>query len=214
MEEKRLSEAKRRVVDLLKTQGAMTTAELSDKLGLTDVAVRQHLQSLEASQLVTQQTLPAKGRGRPSLCWSLTEDAAALFPDRHGELTVGLIDALRNAFGQEGLEKVIRTRAERQIDEYRNALPSASSSLKSRVAALARQRTAEGYMAEVVVERPGSYLLVEHHCPICEAATCCTGLCGAELEVFQRALGDDVCVERTSHLLSGDDRCVYRITKA
>jgi len=25
-------------------------------------------------------------------------------------------------------------------------------------------------------------------------------------------LGDDVVIERTNHLLSGDDRCAYRIT--
>lgn len=214
MAEKRLSDAKRRVVDLLKTHGALTTADLAELLGLTDVAVRQHLQALETSKLVEQETLPAKGRGRPSLSWSLTANADDLFPDRHGELTVGLIDALRKAFGQDGLEKVIRTRADRQVEQYQAALPGPTSSLKTRVAALARQRTAEGYMAEVIVERPGSYLLVEHHCPICEAANCCTGLCGAELEVFQQTLGNDAKVERTSHLLSGDDRCVYRITKA
>jgi len=214
MSDTRLSPAKRRLVDLLKTHGPITTAELAQRLGLTDVAVRQHLHSLEASGLVGQQRVPPKGRGRPSLRWSLTNNSDGLFPDRHGELTVGLIDALRNAFGPKGLDKVIKARAQRQIEQYGEIIPAGSTSLKARVNALARQRTAEGYMAEVIVERRGSYLLLEHHCPICEAAKCCTGLCGAELEVFQQALGDDVCVERTSHLLSGDDRCVYRITKA
>ena len=34
----------------------------------------------------------------------------------------------------------------------------------------------------------------------------------AELEVFRAALGDGVTVEREQHLLSGDQRCAYRIT--
>lgn len=34
----------------------------------------------------------------------------------------------------------------------------------------------------------------------------------AEWEVFQDSLGENVHVERTEHLLSGDARCVYRIT--
>ena len=55
-------------------------------------------------------------------------------------------------------------------------------------------------------------LLVEHHCPIAEAARACTGLCQSELELFQRVLGDDVVVERTQHLMAGDMRCAYRVT--
>ncbi len=71
--------------------------------------------------------------------------------------------------------------------------------------------TAEGYMAEVVQEKPGRYLLIEHHCPICDAAKCCQGLCRAELDVFRKTLGRGVTIERIEHLLSEGDRCVYRI---
>jgi predicted ArsR family transcriptional regulator len=57
----------------------------------------------------------------------------------------------------------------------------------------------------------GGYLLIENHCPICAAATACQGFCHAERDVFQRALGGDVSVERTEHIVSGDRRCAYRI---
>lgn len=213
MEKEGLTEAKRRILDLLKRRGRTTAAELADTLGLTDVAVRQHLQSLETLELVCSERQPAEGRGRPSLVWSLSRLASQLFPDRHSELTVGLIEAMRRAVGDRALERVIQTRAREQIDRYRSLLPGGRASLKSRIQALAELRTEEGYMAEVVVERPGRYLLVEHHCPICEAARCCTGLCSAELEVFQQALGSDVRIERTTHILAGDDRCTYRVRK-
>ncbi len=72
--------------------------------------------------------------------------------------------------------------------------------------------TAEGYLAEAIPQGRSSVLLVEHHCPVCEAASACQGLCASELALFQRVLGDDVEVERVSHLLSGDQRCAYRIT--
>ena len=127
-------------------------------------------------------------------------------------MTVGLIEAMREALGAEGLQRVIDVRAREQIAAYREAMPAADASLKKRIEALARRRTAEGYMAEVIAEEHGSYLLIEHNCPICDAAKCCVGLCGAELQVFQAALGSDVTVERTEHLLSGGRRCVYRIS--
>ncbi len=211
MREHGISEAKRRLMHYLKVEGPCTVGRIAKALGMTGAAIRQHLAALEAGERVASEPIPPKGRGRPSSVWSVTENAAAMFPDRHGELTVGLIEAVREAFGADGLEKVVKSRAAEQIREYRKMLPSANESLKKRVEALARRRSAEGYMAEAVREKPGVYLLIEHHCPICDAAEACIGLCSAELDVFQRAMGPDVEIERTSHLLSGGDRCVYRI---
>lgn len=203
--------ARRRVAEHLKTLGPATATALADVLDLTPVAVRQHLQALEAAGLVASAPLASEGRGRPSQAWSLTADAAALFPDRHGDLTVGLIDAIRAAVGEDGLERVVRERGEQQKREYREIVPGPDKRLRARLDALARQRTREGYMAEVRREGKGTYLLLEHHCPICVAATACTGLCAVELDVFRDALGADTEVERISHLIDGDPRCVYRI---
>jgi len=213
MPEPALSDAKRRLVDLLKRLGPSSAARLARELDLTAVAVRQHLAALEEAGLVSAAApSPAGARGRPSARWTLTDEAARLFPDSHGELTVGLLDAMRDAFGEKGLERVVRARGDRQVERYREHIPR-SASLAKRVEALAARRTAEGYLAEVVREKPGVYLLIEHHCPICEAARSCQRLCGSELDVFRAALGDDAEVERTHHLLSGDERCVYRVRK-
>ncbi len=68
-------------------------------------------------------------------------------------------------------------------------------------------------MAEVRKAGRGRYLLVEKHCPICSAAKTCQGLCALELEVFRAALGDQVEVERTDHILAGARRCAYAVRK-
>lgn len=212
MSELQISEAKRRLLDRLKRGGPATAGELAAALTLTDVAIRQHLLALEGQGLVGQRTNAPKGRGRPAVMWSLTELAQSLFPERHAELTIGLIEATRKAVGEKGLQRIIDVRAKEQAAAYRKIMPPRSAPLRKRVEALARQRTAEGYMAEVKREGRNAYLLIEHHCPICDAARCCVGLCGAELEVFQKTLGPGVTVQRTQHIVSGDDRCTYRIT--
>ena len=56
-------------------------------------------------------------------------------------------------------------------------------------------------------------VLIEHHCPVRAAAGSCGALCRSELEVFDAALGDDVTVTRYQHLIAGDQRCAYRITR-
>lgn len=121
-----------------------------------------------------------------------------------------LVDSIRAAVGEEGLDRVIDARVERQQAAYQQVVPDATAPLRQRVAALARQRTAEGYMAEARSDGD-TVLLIEHHCPVCRAATACTGLCRGELELFRAVLGAEVDVERTQHLIAGDPRCVYRI---
>lgn len=213
MQPESISGAKRRLLERLKRSGPTTAGELAAGLELTDVAVRQHMAALEAAGLVRQETKPPEGRGRPAILWSLSEMAQDFFPDRHADLTLDLIQTVRESFGEQGLETLVKARARRQAAAYVELMPPANAPLKKRVEALARQRTAEGYMAEAVPEGRGAYLLVEHHCPICEAARSCTGLCDAELDVFRQSLGKDVRVERTQHLISGGERCVYRIRK-
>ena len=208
-----MTDAKRRVLDRLKRVDGATAAELATELELTEAGVRQHLDGLEANGLVARRERPASGRGRPPVEWALTDVASELFPDRHGDLTVELIDAVRNALGEEGLEKVVDARAEQQLASYRADLPvPGEATLGRRIGALARRRSAEGYMAEARREGDG-WMLVEHHCPVCEAAQACTGLCRTELDLFRATLGPDVEVERTQHLLSGDARCAYRVTE-
>jgi len=204
-----LGETKREIVDRLKRADA-TAPALATALGITEAAVRQHLDALEQNGLVERRTLPPTGRGRPVSAWALTDLARELFPDRHGDLTVELLGALRTALGEDGLTRVIDERAAAQLKAYRKAVP-ARGSLRDRVDALAAVRTAEGYVAEVIEDDDG-LLLVEHHCPICAAATACQNFCSSELQLFRDVLGPKVKVERTQHLLSGDRRCAYRIT--
>jgi predicted ArsR family transcriptional regulator len=181
-------------------------------LGMTSVAARQHLGGLAQSGYVTPKSLPPEGRGRPATVWTLTEKANDIFPERHAELTVGLLEAMRKAVGEEGVKRIVEVRAADQVEQYRRTIPDERATLRKRVEALAHLRTTEGYMAEPREESPGVWLLIEHHCPICDAAKCCTGLCDAELDVFRRTLGDDVSIERVEYALGGDRRCTYRIT--
>ncbi len=209
-----LSDAKKRLIDVLKRTPSITALGLADRLRLTDVAVRQHLLALEGHGLVQQQRSKPDGRGRPAVLWRLTDLAQELFPDRHAELTVGLIQATRQALGEEGLGRVINVRAKQQIKAYLDIVPGSTTPLGERLKVLADQRTLEGYMAEVVPRGYEGYLLIEHHCPICDAAKSCVGLCDAELDMFRAVLGPEVSVERTEHLIQEGQRCVYQITLA
>jgi predicted ArsR family transcriptional regulator len=205
-----LSGAKRRIIERLKRAEFATAPELASEFGLTDTAIRQHLEALEGAELVERVAAPSSGRGRPPTHWRLAPAANTLFADRHADLTVDLITSIRTALGDEALDQVVRARAERQLANYQGALRGAST-VTEKVQLLAKLRSNEGYLAEAI-EADGHLELVEHHCPIRGAADSCSGLCSAELELFQIALGPDVSVAREQHLLDGGQRCAYTIT--
>jgi predicted ArsR family transcriptional regulator len=203
---------RRGLIERLKQIGAQDAGALAESLGVSAMAVRQHLYALDGEGLVTFEE-EARPVGRPAKLWRLTAAADRFFPDGHAELTLNLLAALRETFGETGMEKLLAARTAEQIAAYGRHVKS-TDSLKSRLAALARIRTEEGYMA--AVERTGrdDFLLVENHCPICAAARTCQGLCASELEVFRRVLGPDVTVERCDHILAGARRCAYRVRKS
>lgn len=197
------------VLYLLKTRGPQTAQQLSVLLELTSMGARRQLESAEEKGLVQFDDVADKV-GRPSRRWSLTEAGHARFPDRHGELTVQLIEQVQTLFGDAGLDKLIQAR-EHSSEKHYQALLAGQAGLAQRVATLATARSAEGYMADTVAQQDGSIALVENHCPICAAARQCQKFCRSELDLFQRVLGDGCTVERAEHVLAGARRCVYII---
>jgi len=201
--------ARDKVLFQLKMRGPQTAAQLARRLRVTPIAVRQHLRRLAEDGLVQARDL-RRGVGRPARVFTPTAAAASRFPDTHAALTVELLESMRVALGEGAVDRLVAERTRRQLESYRTRL--GRGPLERRVQALAALRCEEGYLAEVARERDGSFLLLENHCPICAAARACQGLCREELALFRRALGPDVQVERTEHLLAGARRCAYRIT--
>ena len=120
----------------------------------------------------------------------------------------------RAAFGEEGLNKLLKERTRRQLRDYSAKIRSAGSGLLERVRALSEIRSAQGYMSECMARPDGTILFAENHCPICIAAESCQGLCREELSLFREVLGKKTTVERTDHILAGARRCAYVICPA
>lgn len=198
-----------RLLHALKAAGPQTAGTLAGRLGVTAVAVRQHLDGLAAHGLVAHEDR-REGVGRPRRYWGLTAAGHARFPDNHAGLTVELLEAISGVFGAGGLERLIAHREAATLASYRRRL-AAATTLAGKVRMLARLRTEEGYMAEWRRDADGSFMLIENHCPICAAARACQGLCRSELGIFAAVLGAAASVTRVEHVLAGARRCAYRI---
>src|SRR4028119_1913225 len=114
---------RRAIINLLKQSGSMDSQELSERLGVSAMAVRQHLYALQDEHLVTYQE-ESRAMGRPAKLWQLTPAADRLFPDGYAELTLSLIDSVKEAFGEAGLDRLLDVKAGHQIAAYQALLSS------------------------------------------------------------------------------------------
>lgn len=203
------TDSRQRLLQQLKSGGPQTAGQLAEGLGLSGMGVHKQLQQLAEEGLLQWQD-EAGAVGRPRRVWRLSATGHAEFPDRHGELTVQLIQQVRSLLGEPALDRLIDAREQDCERRYQAAL-SGKRSLRSALMTLAVEREREGYMARV--ERAGAdWLLIEDHCPICAAAQACQGFCRSELALFQRCLAPWGEVQRTEHQLAGGRRCAYRVS--
>lgn len=194
----------------IKNLGPQTAKALSRQLRMTTMGARQHLALLEEQDLVKQTETERQKRGRPVRRWQLTQLAQQRFPDIHAQIVTDLIASVLELFGQKGLDRLIDRRARSLQKVYEDVLQTCST-LEEKVIALSEVRNQAGYMSQYSLEKDGSLMLMENHCPINAAAQACPGFCRSELDLFQSLLAKDADVERIEHILMGERRCAYRI---
>ncbi|CAI1944598.1 iron-sulfur cluster biosynthesis transcriptional regulator SufR [Serratia grimesii] len=192
----------------LKTLGPHSAKMLAERLDITPMGIRQHLQSLEKRELVCYEEARTKV-GRPTRYWSLTHQGHAQFADCHDTLATALLGSAQQLFGTEGIEQLLSVREDKLYQRYAEEL-SEETGHQAKLNRLVRLRQHDGYMAELF-EHPQGMLLVENHCPIGVAATACSSLCDSELQLFHRLFGHSYRIERTAHAISGSRHCAYLI---
>src|ERR1044071_5242821 len=89
------------ILRFLKFRGAQTTSAIARHLKITLPGARKHLSALLAAKLVRFAD-EAGSVGRPKRSWQLTPLAEKRFPDSHAVLTMDMIGAVRQAFGEAG----------------------------------------------------------------------------------------------------------------
>jgi len=200
---------KRAILDHLKLNGPSDALSIAGLLKTTGMGVRQHLYKLK-DQGVVNFKLESRAMGRPVNLWELTEKSDMYFPDSHGDLSLQLLDTVKDTFGEKGMEQFLENRKKRQIKDYRVKIPK-DLKVAEKIKRLAKIRSSEGYMATFNKVSKDAYQLIENHCPICTAAKACRGLCEVEINIFKEVLGPKCDIVREEHIVAGERRCVYSI---
>jgi predicted ArsR family transcriptional regulator len=202
----RLSASQQEILRLLRREGELTVEELSRHMGISKVAVRQHLEILEADGLLSTRS-ERRPVGRPRRLYRLSEAADDLFPKSYSVLAEMILEHLQDSGGPARVAEFFESRRRRL---EREVLPMlAGQGLEGRVRALAQFQDQAGYMAECEALPEGGFVIREHNCAICKVARRFPQACQKELEMFQSLLDADV--ERQQHMAAGDAMCSYLV---
>ncbi len=189
--------------------GPSTASDLAERLGLTAAAVRRHLASLTDEGLVgsrEKRVFGARGRGRPSRVFFLTDAGRADFYTAYDELAINALRHLAEAGGQDALKAVAQARVDDIEARYRQL--RASDPTCDPVDALTRALSADGYAASITPASLGRQIC-QHNCPVAEVAKVFPQLCDVETELFSQLLGSHV--QRLATIAHGDGVCTTHV---
>jgi len=198
------------LLHMLKMSGPLMVSEMADRLGITEMAVRRHLNAMERDGLVGT-TLVRQAMGRPSHAYSLTDKAHGLFPTNYHGLALDLLEELEAELrDSDVVRRIFDRRKAKLARRYRDRMRDGD--LREKVRSLAEIQNEAGYMADWEAgggETEGAYILDEYNCPIARVAGRYGHACQSELELFRELLDADV--ERVECIAENGRRCRYLI---
>ena len=197
-----------RVVRSVLEHGPSTARELAERLALTPAAIRRHLSVLLEEGILgsrEQRIYGARGRGRPSKVFFLTDAGRSEFHQAYDELAIVAIRRLIEAAGPQAMVDLASERVdeiEARFNELRAAHPDRAP------IELLTEALGATYAPSVKPVRSGDQLC-QHHCPVAHVAAEFPQLCEVETQLFSRLLGSHV--QRLATIAHGDGVCTTHV---
>jgi len=185
---------------LLQDKGGLTIDELTERLGITRTAVRQHLAALQRDGEVARAGVRPTG-GRPQHLYVLTEAGAERFTRRYSWFADLLIGLLRSEMGEADLRMRLQALGENAAGALlRSAV--ADPRLSTRLGELSAAMRELGYETDPV--NPREKEVVARNCIFHQLAVANPEVCAFDLGLMSKYAGAKVdlveCMARGQHV--------------
>ncbi|MFC4590068.1 helix-turn-helix transcriptional regulator [Sphaerisporangium corydalis] len=200
-----------RVARLILEHGPINAAALGERLGLTPAAVRRHLDTLLAEEMIEPRTVRPRGqrgRGRPAKLFVITDAGRNAFVHAYDGLAGSALRFLAERVGEEAVADFARSQVSALVRRLAPAMREVPADQRVRV--LAEALTTDGYAASATQAKSGGDQLCQHHCPVAHVAAEFPQLCEAETEAFGELLGTPV--QRLATIAHGDGVCTTHVS--
>ncbi len=196
-----------KVLLLLKRFSPCTVAYLSQQLGLTRNAIRQHLSALERDNLVTRQPMRT-GPTKPALAYSLTPQAEPLFPKQYASLLANLIQELLATEGNPLVATLLSSLGRTAAGSYLGRLAHLNG--RARLNEVRRIMEEGGAIAESCQMGP-DVVIRDFNCPYSDVVKTQPEVCHVRRSFLQRLLEPATVELACDHRAA---RCEFRIRLA
>lgn len=201
-----------RVLRRVSEAGPVTATALCEALGLTDTAIRRHIDALLADGLVEPREIRPTGRrrrGRPARGWVVSAAGHARLTADYDDLASEALRFIAETAGADAVSTFAERRVAEVEQRYAAELADVGDDPRERAAALVEALTRDGFAASLRPiggePRDLGLQLCQGHCPVQHVAAEFPQFCEAETEAFSRLLG--VHVQRLSTLAQGAHVC-------
>ena len=201
-----MQRTRRQILDSIKLSGPMSVDQLGEILEVMPVTVRAHVNVLERDRLLRGSEHRTGRAGRPSILYSLTDEAQDFFPKDYDGLASNILDNVRKLHGDRSVTQVIERIGEEMAQA--NADKFRARDMASKVEQASRVMNQNGSLA--TWEKQGDkYILTAHNCPYLHVAEHSPGICGMETAFLRKALSAEVTLE--SSVINGAHDCKFFI---
>ena len=193
-----------RLLALLR-EGAWTVDDLAERLGVTDNAVRFHLDALERAGTVRKEGVRRiRGAGQPASLFSLSPGGEEAFSQAYAPVLIACLEELRDRTSAPQLVAFLRRVGKRLA----RSIGHSTGSLSSRVTGASDLLNSLGGLT-AVEKSGGTYRIVGRACPLSTAVEAEHCVCAAVTSLVAEVVGAEV-TERCDR--SGRPKCCFEIS--
>lgn len=194
-----------KIVTELRRKGSASAADLAAAFGLSPNAVRQQLVVLERDGLVAEKPV-RRGPTKPTLEFSLTDEAGKLFPQGHDKMLSAVLREVRTQFGTPAVDRIFEGLSKRAVERARRHVTGTTP--EERIAQLTGMLREDGVVAEYSLIE-GGFALHEHNCPYSNVAQEHPEMCHVIHNVIEETIGAEL--DQTESLARGGKECRFEM---
>lgn len=194
-----------KIVTELRRKGSASAVDLAREFGLSPNAVRQQLVVLERDGLVAERPV-RRGPTKPTLEFSLTDEAGKLFPQAHDKMLSAVLREVREQFGAPAVDRIFDGLSKRAVERARRHVTAEDA--EGRIAQLTEMLREGGVVAEYNLI-DGGFALHEHNCPYSNVAQEHPEMCHVIHNVIEETIGGEH--EQTESLARGGKECRFEV---
>ncbi len=198
------------IVEELKLSGGLPVPELRKRLGGSYMGVKDQCEALVKLGYLEKWRVPRAQVGRPEVMYRLTPRAGSLFPEVGAGVSLELLEAARQLFGDTAPERMLVHYFGELRERWRPRLARAKS-LVEKATLLSSLREKEGCFGRCKYDASSGFRIEECHHPMDAIFEAYPNAIQFELRMMEELLGARVTRREVAGGRAGPARVIYEV---